>query len=198
MTQKEVEVYVFSEDADYARIREFKKLMPSGLRYAAYLTGPWCVFGILEMDDLAKLPDLLNITGLGSETDVVATHRLLRVLKRSHYHPVSAFVRIDIDAHIDPEGEGTGREEATLLGDIRRKAAGDGDEGEAESVMGAFDSLAYVGGTAVDDLTRKVGEIRKLDAVRRTLTMRVIDWVSPNAPEEYADHRPEGIGEPTA
>lgn len=181
------EVYVFSEHAAYELIDGFRGGgMPRGLRYAASITGPWRVFGILDVDDLSDFPTVLTEGKIGSETDVVATYRLERVLKRSAYHPVSAFVRIHT-GDVDPEGEGTGREAVTLLEEIRRKAAGDGEEGEAESVMGAFDVLAYVGGENAADLADRIRAIRELPAVLKTLTMRVIDYVStnPDAPEGH-------------
>ncbi|HEX9122268.1 MAG TPA: hypothetical protein VF984_02750 [Actinomycetota bacterium] len=183
------DVYVFSEDAPYDLIDGIREsgMMPRGLRYAASVTGPWRLFGIYEMEDLSQLPALTK-GAIGSDTGICAT-RGTRYLKKSVYHPDSAFVRIHVGS-IDPEPDADQAEK--LLEEIRsivrdERYAAD-EEGEAESVMGDFDVLAYVGGDDADRIAQRIRAIRALQPVLKTVSLRVIDYVS-TSERAADDHR---------
>ena len=57
---------------------------------------------------------------------------------------------------------------------------------EVDSVMGNFDILACVSDDDEEELARKIMAIRKLKGVKRTVSLRVIDYRSrsDNAPDD--------------
>jgi DNA-binding Lrp family transcriptional regulator len=61
---------------------------------------------------------------------------------------------------------------------------------EADVVAGTFDILAVVVDDDEEDLSKKVFAIRRIEGVKRTVSLRVMDYVSTseNAPD---DHRVE-------
>jgi len=72
---------------------------------------------------------------------------------------------------------------STLLGAIAEAIGSD----EADVVAGAFDILAVVVDDDEDGLSEKIFAIRRIDGVKRTVSLRVMDYVStsPNAPDDH-------------
>ena len=64
---------------------------------------------------------------------------------------------------------------------------------EADVVVGDFDILACVVDDDEDELHQKILDLRAIDGVKRTVSLRVIDYVSTsdNAPD---DHRVSPAG----
>jgi hypothetical protein len=163
--------FVFHPDVSFERVRMIReaKVMPAtGLRYVAAVTGPWKIFEIVEADalgDLAKRLDSLSGSDMGGSADppnafVVGTERV----RRSEYRTHTALVRIDV--RVD--------DSRVLLPAITDVIGSD----EADVVMGDFDILACVVDDDENGLTEKIHGIRGIDGVKRTLSLRVLDYVS--------------------
>jgi DNA-binding Lrp family transcriptional regulator len=163
--------FVFHPDVSFERVRTIReaRVMPApGLRYVAAVTGPWKIFEIVEaeaLDDLAKRLDSLAGGDAGGSGDppnafVVGTERVRRSVYRTH----TALVRIDVGVD-DPR---------VLLPAITDVIGSD----EADVVMGDFDILACVVDDDESGLTEKIHGIRGIDGVKRTRSLRVLDYVS--------------------
>jgi hypothetical protein len=171
-------VFVFDENASYGFVTDIRNngVMPKpGMRYVAAVTGPWKIVKVVEFDDVRTLAAPLDAPGDGT-----ATSFGMAKVRRSVYKDFTLFVRIETDV-ADPRD---------LLGDIANALEVDLDDLEADVVIGDFDILVCL---VDDDETRlgpRVLSIRGIPGVRRTVTLRVIDYVStsPNAPD---DHRVE-------
>jgi hypothetical protein len=161
--------FVFHPDVSYERVQRIRdaEVMPApGLRYVAAITGPWKIFEVVEaetLDDLAKrLDSLSDVGGSGDPPNAIVVGA--GKVKRSEYRTHTALVRIDV--RVD--------DSRVLLPAITQAIGSD----EADVVMGDFDILAC----AVDDdesgLVEKIHGIRRIDGVKRTLSLRVLDYVS--------------------
>jgi hypothetical protein len=170
--------FVFDPDGSYGRVREIREagVMPvAGLRYVASVTGPFKLVKVISFDALADLPDKLDSVSSqdgGSDDNAIALFG--SKIRRSEYRTNTAFVMIDTRVP-DP---------SDLLEAITAAIGSD----EADVVAGTFDILAVVVDDDDDDLSRKIFAIRRIEGVKRTVSLRVMDYVStsPNAP---ADHR---------
>jgi hypothetical protein len=128
----------------------------------------------MAYEGLGDVAERLDAPG---DPETATSFRVAQV-RRSQYRASTALVRIETNvpdpSELIPQiGEAIGIEP--------------GDEVEADVVAGAFDILACV----VDDTEDKVGarilDIRRIEGVRRTTSLRVIDYVStsPNAPDDH-------------
>jgi hypothetical protein len=171
-----IDVYLFSEDAPLSLPEQIRPNLPDGFRYLASVTGPWQVFAIVEVDQLTDLAKIIPeglMPGGGMQMATPPDPQTVRVigpyyLKTSRYDPASAFIRIHI-GDADPE---------TVLEAIRANLG----HKEAQIVLGDFDILAYVGGEDADDVFAKIVALRKaVPAIRRTVSLQVIDYVSRSA-----------------
>jgi hypothetical protein len=181
-------VFVFDPDANYSLVREIRDagVMPTrGLRYVAAVTGPWkifkvMVFGRLDEDLTEELVDVAERLDAPGDPET-ATSLFAARLRRSTYRRHTALVRIETSVP-DPS------ELIDRIGAAIEAPAG--DQVEADVVAGAFDILACVVDDDEERLGAKIMNIRRIDGVTRTTSLRVIDYVStsPNAP---ADHRVE-------
>ena len=164
--------FVFHPDVSYERVRGIRdaKVMPApGLRYVAAITGPWKIFEVVDagtLDELApRLDSPSGIYGGGSADPpnafVVGSAGKVR---RSQYRMHTALVRIDV--RVD--------DSSSLLPAITDVIGSD----EADVVMGDFDILACVVDDDESGLTDKIRGIRRIDGVNRTLSLRVLDYVS--------------------
>jgi hypothetical protein len=169
--------FVFDPDGSYGRVREIRAagVMPvAGLRYVASVTGPFKLVKVLAFDDLDDLPDKLDSIGShddGSDDNAIALYA--SKIRKSQYRANTAFVMIDTRVP-DP---------SSLLGAIAEAIGSD----EADVVAGAFDILAVVVDDDEDGLSEKIFAIRRIDGVKRTVSLRVMDYVStsPNAPDDH-------------
>lgn len=164
-------VFVFDPNANYAIVDDIRRagVMPTkGLRYVASVSGRWKVFKVMSFKGLAEVPKRLDSPG-DPETAISFSPAKVR---RSTYRKHTALVRIDTDVP-DPSH--------TLIHDIGTAIGTD----EVDIVAGPFDLLACI----VDDNEAKIGEkilsIRRIKGVKRTMSLRVFDYVStsPNAPK---------------
>jgi DNA-binding Lrp family transcriptional regulator len=168
--------FVFDPDGSYGRVREIRAagVMPvAGLRYVASVTGPFKLVKVLAFDELDDLPDKLDSVG-SSDDNAIALYA--SKIRKSQYRANTAFVMIDTRVP-DP---------SSLLGAIADAIGSD----EADVVAGAFDILAVVVDDDEQGLNDKIFAIRRVDGVKRTVSLRVMDYVSTseNAPD---DHRVE-------
>jgi uncharacterized protein with GYD domain len=160
-------VFVFEPDADYGRvdvIRKAGKMPVKGLKYVASVTGRWKVLKILEFDQVeADLADRLDlVTGLDENAIVMGQ---AKVRKSSAYLAHTALVRIDVDVNSD-------------LDELRGQIEGASGSDEVDVVMGEFDMLAVVVADDEGTLGSRIVDIRRIDGVNRTVSLRVIDYVS--------------------
>lgn len=169
-------VFVFEPEADYGRVDVIRKAgrMPvAGLRFVASVTGPWKVLKIVNFDsvevDLTGRLDV--ISGLDENAIVMGKAKVRSAIYKEH----TALVRIDVDADADLAGLRT--QIADETGTVE-----DGDDdperGEVDIVMGDFDMLAVVVDDDEDGLGERILAIRRLDGVERTVSLRVMDYVS--------------------
>jgi hypothetical protein len=181
--------FVFDPKGNYQvvpRIRQAGVMPTVGLRYVASVTGPYKVFQVVDFDDLSEADDRLDsLPGGGGADDppnaVVIGQAKVR---RSRYLTHTALVRIGVSVP-DP---------ADLLDRIKDAIGADPDGGvEADVVAGDFDILACVVDDGEESLARKIFDIRRIEGVERTVSLRVIDYVSTseNAPD---DHRVSAAG----
>jgi uncharacterized protein with GYD domain len=160
-------VIVFEPDADYGRVDVIRKAgrMPvKGLKFVASVTGRWKVLKILEFDQVeADLADRLDlVTGLDENAIVMGQ---AKVRKSSAYLAHTALVRIDVDVNAD-------------LDELRGQIEGASGSDEVDVVMGEFDMLAVVVADDEGTLGSRIVDIRRIDGVNRTVSLRVIDYVS--------------------
>ena len=182
--------FVFDPTGNYkvvGKIRNQGQMPTPGLRYVASVTGPYKVFQVVTFEALAELGDQLDSLpgGGGSEDPPNAiTRGGAAKVRRSTYRAHTALVRINVRVP-DP---------ATLLPQIGDAIGVDPDgEPEADVVVGDFDILACVVDDDEDELHQKILNIRAIDGVKRTVSLRVLDYVSTseNAPD---DHRVSPAG----
>lgn len=159
---------VFDPDGNYGRVREIREagVMPvAGLRYVASVTGPFKLVKVLTFDELDDLPDRLDsVLSHDGGSDDNAVVLGLSKIRRSQYLRNTAFVMIDTRV-ADP---------STLLGEIGDAIGSD----EADVVAGTFDILAVVVDDDEGGLNDKIFAIRRIDGVKRTVSLRVMDYVS--------------------
>jgi uncharacterized protein with GYD domain len=160
-------VFVFEPDADYGRvdvIRKAGKMPVKGLKFVASVTGRWKVLKIVEFDQVeADLADRLDlVTGLDENAIVMG---LAKVRKSSAYLAHTALVRIDVDVNAD-------------LDELRSQIEGASGSDEVDVVMGEFDMLAVVVADDEGTLGSRIVDIRRIEGVNRTVSLRVIDYVS--------------------
>jgi hypothetical protein len=192
--------FVFEPKGNYQVVQKIRNagVMPAaGLRYVAAVTGPFKIFQVVRYPEIGALADRLDgLPGAGGAADppnALAMGGGNAKVRRSTYRTHTALVRIDVSV-ADP---------SDLLPAIEEAIGQDSDDErdpdsplnvEADVVVGDFDILACV----VDDdehaLGAKLLNLRRIEGVERTVTLRVIDYVStsPNAPEE---HRVEAAAE---
>jgi uncharacterized protein with GYD domain len=155
--------FVFMPEKDAGIVGKYQKGgMPRGVRYVASVTGPWQVFAVVEFDDVSELPGIVGTLASDPPTALVFGPASVR---RTEYRELTALVRIDVkdDADLD-----------RVAAEIRDTAHTD----EVDTVMGDFDLLACVGGRDEAELRANIFAIRAVGGVRRTVTLRVIDYVS--------------------
>jgi hypothetical protein len=170
-------VFVFEPDADYGRVDVIRKAgrMPvRGLKFVASVTGRWKLVKVVDFDSVeANLAGQLDLVSGADENAIVLGKSKIR---RSTYRDHTALVRIDVDADADLD---------TLRTAIARETGTFDDEdpesGEVDVVMGDFDMLAVVVDDDEGSIGSRIREIRKIDGVTRTESLRVIDYVSTSA-----------------
>ena len=175
--------FVFDPEGNYRKVRKIRESgsMPvAGLRYVASVTGPYKLIEIVDFEGLGQLADRLDSMhgggGSGDPPNLIA-YQVAKV-RRSTYRAHTAFVRIDV----------TVANPAELLDQIRTAIGPDSDDGvEADVVVGDCDILACVVDDDEETLGTKILDIRRIEGVKRTVTLRVIDYVSisANAPEDH-------------
>jgi hypothetical protein len=171
-------VFVFDPDASYGFVREIRDagVMPTpGLRYVAAVTGPWKIIKVIGFKGVEQLLERLNAPG-----DDTATSFGLAKVRRSHYRVHTAFVRIETDV-ADPN---------ELLPRIAAALGIPVDDLEADVIVGDFDILVCLSADDADTLRSWMLAIRAIPEVRRTVTLRVLDYVS-TSDHADADHRVE-------
>jgi hypothetical protein len=175
--------FVFEPKGRYTvvqKIREAGTMPAVGLRYVASVTGPYKVFQVVDFDAIAQLDDRLDaLPGAGRSDDPPnAIVMGAAKVRRSTYLEHTALVRIDVSV-ADPRA---------LMDAIERAIGSSSDEGaEADAVVGDFDILACVVADDEDSLATKILDIRGIEGVERTVSLRVIDYVSTseNAPDDH-------------
>ena len=166
-------VFVFDPDAGYGMVREIKEagVMPTpGLRYVAAVTGPFKIIKVIAFIGVEQLFDRLNAPG-----DDSATSLTFAKVRRSQYREHTVFVRIEARV-ADP---------SELLPEIANAIDVPLDDLEADVVDGDFDILVCLSADDEDTLRSMVLAIRAIPGVRRTVTLRVLDYVS------TSDHAPD-------
>jgi hypothetical protein len=158
-------VFVFSPDAKYG----FVETGEFGINvwYVASVSGPWKIFAVIDFDDVRDVGDVVDAvfkqTDAAGDPETALT--LVPASVRHHtYFSNTALVRIETDV---PDLE-------DLIDEIKRVT----DSVEVDSVMGNFDILACVSDDDEKELARKIMAIRKLKGVKRTVSLRVIDYRS--------------------
>jgi len=175
--------FVFDPTGNYklvGKIREQGQMPTPGLRYVASVTGPYKVFQVVTFEALAGLDDQLDSLpgGGGSEDPPNAIVLGAAKVRRSTYRLHTALVMIHVRV-ADPE---------TLLPQIGEAIGVEPDgEPEADVVVGDFDILACVVADDEDELLQKILDLRRIDGVKRTVSLRVMDYVSTseNAPDDH-------------
>jgi hypothetical protein len=172
--------YIFSPDASYALVSDLRHSgLPRGVHLVASVTGPWQIFAIAEFDDLTELPAIIESLfgggrgggGRGSTDPPTAFALGRNSIKKSVYADEMALVRLDV-AGVEPDGL------QDLLGAIGE---------ETNAVFGDFDILTCVAADDVDGVMARIFELRGMDAVVRTTTLWIIDYVcaGEDAPKAY-------------
>jgi hypothetical protein len=144
--------------------------MPEGVHLVASVTGPWKIVSIVDYDGLAQLPgrvEALAGQGGGSGDPETATTVLggFSKVKRSVYANEMAFVRIQVRGDTDPMG---------LVEEVQAKIESD----EVDAVVGDFDILACAVADDETNLAEKILAVRAIGGIKRTTSLRVIDFVS--------------------
>jgi hypothetical protein len=171
--------FVFDPDAGYGRVDAIRAAneMPEGVHLVASVTGPWKIVSIVDYDGLAQLPGRVEgLAGQGGgdpETATTVFGAQSRV-KRSVYANEMAFVRIQARGDADPMG---------LLEEVEAKI----DSDEVDAVVGDFDILACAVADDETNLAEKILAVRAINGIKRTTSLRVIDFVSesPYAPDGH-------------
>jgi hypothetical protein len=173
-------VSVFDPDASYGFVQEIRDagVMPTpGLRYVAAVTGPWKIVKVIRFEGVEQLLQRLNAPG-----DDTATSFAPAKVRRSHYRDHTAFVRIETDV-ADPN------ELLTKIADALGIPEDDlEDELEADVIVGDFDILVCLSADDEETISSWVLAIRAIPGIRRTVTLRVLDYVS-TSDKADADHR---------
>lgn len=161
--------FVFEPDTDYGRVDAIRKAgrMPvAGLTYVASVTGRWKMVKIVDFGevetDLAGRLDLLS--GLDENAIVLG----LAKVRKSTYLKYTALVRIDVRV-ANP---------ADLFPQLAGVMGVSLEELEADVVVGDFDIFTVVVDDEEGNLGTKILNIRAIDGVKRTVSLRVIDYVS--------------------
>jgi hypothetical protein len=160
--------FVFDPEASYGRVRQIRERneMPAGVHLLASVTGPWKNVVIVDFDSLDQLATRVEALDNGSDDPPTATViGAASKVKRSVYKDHMAFVRIDVRGDADPMG---------LLGQIQGTIGSE----EADAVIGDFDIFACAVADDEDGLTETILAIRGINGVKRTVSLRVIDYVS--------------------
>jgi len=174
-------VFVFDPNGNRQIVRKILEagVMPEpGLRYVASITGPYKTFQVMTYDALAELGDRLDSLPGGGGTDdpptAIATGNAK--VRRSRYAANTALVMMEVRVP-DP---------STLMDEIEEVIGADDDGVEADVVEGDFDILACIVDDDDDVIRQKILDLRRIEGVRRTVSLRVIDYVSTsaNAPDE--------------
>jgi DNA-binding Lrp family transcriptional regulator len=169
-------VFVFEPDADYGRVDVIRKAgrMPvRGLTFVASVTGRWKLVKIVEFDSVET--DLARQLDLVSGVDENAIVKGQSKIRKSTYRDYTALVRINVDANAD-------------LDDLRSQIVeSTGTDDEVDVVMGDFDMLAVVVADDEESLGSRILDIRRIEGVKRTESLRVMDYVSTseNAPDDH-------------
>ena len=175
-TDSDRAVFVFDPDASYGFVKEIRDagVMPTpGLRYVAAVTGPWKIIKVIGFAAVEQLLQRLSAPG-----DDTATSFGVAKVRRSLYRNHTVFVRIETDV-ADPN---------ELLTKIAGALHIPLDELEADVIIGDFDILVCLSDDDEKNLSKWVLAIRAITEVRRTVTLRVLDYVS-TSDEADADHR---------
>lgn len=179
--------FVFDPRGNYQVIQDIRdagRMPAAGLRYAASITGPYKVFQVVDFDELDQLGGRLDsLPGGGGSADPPTTLSIgTAKVRRSKYLAHTALVRIDVRAaDADP---------AVLLPQVKDAIDPDSDdevEAEADVVVGDFDILACIVDDDEESLAMKILDIRRIPGVKRTVSLRVLDYVSTseNAPDGH-------------
>lgn len=173
--------FVFDPETGYGRVSDIRsgdKMMPAGVHLVASVTGPWNLVGIVDFDDLGQLPALVDAVRGRNDRGDPNTATTVRAghskVKRTVYDDQMAFIRIET-RQTDP---------SVLLDGIYEAIGSE----EADLVAGDFDILACAAAPSLDQLAAKIFAVRALDGVKRTVSLRVIDYVS-GADDAPDDHR---------
>jgi hypothetical protein len=165
--------FVFSPDAKYGFVTSGE--FGDNVWYVASVSGPWKIFAVIDFDDVRDVGDVVDT--VFKQTDAAGDPETALTLipasvRHNTYFSNTALVRIETEVP-DP---------GALIEDIQRVA----DSEEVDSVMGNFDILACVSDEDEEELARKIMAIRKLKGVKRTVSLRVIDYRSrsDNAPDD--------------
>ena len=177
--------FVFDPTGNYklvGKIRDQGQMPTPGLRYVASVTGPYKVFQVVTFEALAELGDQLDsLPGGGGSEDppnAITKGGGAAKVRRSTYLAHTALVRINVRVP-DP---------ATLLTAIGEVIGVDEDgDPEADVVAGDFDILACVVADDEGELHQKILDLRRIDGVKRTVSLLVMDYVSTseNAPDDH-------------
>jgi uncharacterized protein with GYD domain len=177
--------FVFDPRGNYKVVRKIREAgtMPAiGLRYVASVTGPYKIFQVVDFDATVQLDDRLDsLPGAGGSDDppnALALRPGQAKVRRSTYLAHTALVRIDVSV-ADPND---------LMDAIKQAIGPDSDDGvEADAVVGDFDILACVVADDEETLAAKILNLRGIEGVERTVSLRVIDYVSTseNAPDDH-------------
>ena len=172
--------FVFDPDASYRRVDAIREAneMPEGAHLVASVTGPWKIVSIVDYDGLSLLPGRVEgLAGQGGGSGDPETATVIggqSKVKRSKYANEMAFVRIQVRGDADPMG---------LLDEVAAKI----DSDEVDAVVGDFDILACAVADDETKLATKILAVRAIGGIKRTTSLRVIDFVSesPDAPDGH-------------
>jgi DNA-binding Lrp family transcriptional regulator len=162
--------FVFAPDASYGLISKLKSQgLPKGVRYAASVTGPWKIFAVLNFEALQALTaitDLLFGGADGSADPPTALVLGMGQVRKTDYLNETALVRVDLE---DVGEDALER----ILTEIRETISP-----EVDRVLGNFDLLVCVGADDDEPLNDRIMQLRRISGVRRTVSLRVLDYVS--------------------
>ena len=162
--------FVFAPDASYGLISTLKSQgLPKGVRYVASVTGPWKIFAVLNFDVLQDFPaitDVLFREADGSVDPATALVLGMGQVRKTVYLNETALVRVDLE----DVGEG---DLERILAEITETISP-----EVDRVLGSFDLLVCVSADADQTLNDRIMQLRRIAGIRRTVSLRVIDYVS--------------------
>jgi DNA-binding Lrp family transcriptional regulator len=166
-------VFVFSPDAKYGFVTS--GAFGGNVWYVASVSGPWKIFAVIDFEDVGDVGNVVD--AVFKQEDAAGDPETALTLipasvRHNTYFSNTALVRIETDVP-DP---------GALIYHIQKVTGSD----EVDSVMGNFDILACIGDEDEEELARKIIAIRKLKGVKRTVSLRVIDYRSRsgNAPND--------------